>query len=298
MKTILTLIMILVVGLLFYSFEKEEINCSNIVSYSDEKHQYSGVPPAGKTGAPGDGLCYDCHSFEILNDTLGSISMNFNGGINFYKPDSTYLINVKVKQFGNTIFGFETTALDSNTSKTGSYNILDSAKTAYQTLSGREYISHKNVLSNLSNDSLEWQFEWTAPSSNVGVVTIYSAGVTNPTFISIAAGKVYNDSLKIYPDSSITSVNDFPLFSDIIGIYPNPTKNGSTTISYLLREQGDITISIYGINGKFIKLITKGIKSKGSHHCVFSTKGIAEGVYFLKLKSEKGTKTKKIIITK
>ncbi len=279
------IIILLFSGILFYSFDKEEVVCG---SYLNEQHQFSGIPPAAKTGAPNESLCYDCHAFEILNDTVGGVAMEFNGGVNFYKPDSTYLINVKVKQFGNTVFGFESTMLDSNTAKIGAYNILDSTKTAYQTFTqagwptNREYISHKDVISNMSNDSLEWQFEWTAPSNNAGVLTLYSAGVTNPTFISIAAGNVYNDSLKIYPDPSITTVKELAKYENDVVVYPNPM-NSNSTIEYVIEQEEVVIISFFNINGQFIKSIDQGVQEKGTHQVFFSNKGLTPGLYFVKL---------------
>jgi Secretion system C-terminal sorting domain len=292
-----SVLLTLILSIPFLSFIERQTKSTGIEDYADESHKYSGIPPAGKTGAPGEGICYDCHSQGTLNGGGGNISIDFNNGVNTYQLDSTYIVTIKVKETNSTAFGFESTILDNNLTRAGSYTILDSLKTAFQALSGREYLSHNNVFANLSLDSLEWQFKWTAPSTNVGPLTIYSASVANPFLISIAAGNVYVDSLKIYPDS-LTSVNELSSFSDIINIYPNPIQNESTTISYTLQGEDYITISVFGLNGKLVKSFNEGLKRKGLHQFILSTKGFREGIYFLKLMSDKETKTRKIIITK
>jgi hypothetical protein len=284
---IILVLLILTVSVLFYSFEKEQVACSSVITYSNEKHQYSGVPPAGKTGAPNEGICFNCHSVGVLNGSTGNVLIEFNGGINFYKPDSTYTISVMVKEVGSTAFGFESTILDSNTIKAGSFSILDSSKTAYQALLGREYLSHNSVWSNLSNDSIMWQFKWTAPSVNAGVLTIYAASVANPGLISIAIGNVYNDSLKIYPDPSITAVNEISISKDVL-IYPNPAKK-YITINTNNKSRGSVVI--YDLKGTVVKEYIL----KNSYLNNYNIEDLEEGIYLLEYRSTTNNLIKKII---
>ena len=107
MKT-LTILLITVLITMFFSFQNERITCSKVQSNSSEKLQYAGIPPAGKTGAPAESTCFSCHAAS-LNGPLGNNEIQFNSGINFYKPDSTYTINVSIKEVGSKVFGYEAT---------------------------------------------------------------------------------------------------------------------------------------------------------------------------------------------
>src|SRR5687767_7880014 len=69
------------------------------------------------TGAPGEFTCNYCHVDYANNSGTGSLSIQFNGGNNFYVPGNTYTITVTAT--GSTInkYGFQMTSLRSSDSK-------------------------------------------------------------------------------------------------------------------------------------------------------------------------------------
>jgi type IX secretion system substrate protein len=182
---------------------------------------------------------------------------------------------VKVKEFGSQAFGFESTVLDSNTNKIGNFAIINPVTTAYQTLLGREYLSHNNTGSNLSNDSLTWQFNWTAPASNVGSVIIYAAGVAHSNLAPGPFGNVYKDSLIINPDSSIiTDFNEVSTHSNQINIFPNPVKD----ILNINFNQKIKTITIIDISGKVVRTVTSKTKT-------IVIADLQKGIYFIRIRT-------------
>ncbi len=64
--------------------------------------------------------------------------------------------------------------------------------------------------------------------------------------------------------------------------YPNPF-NPNTVISYQLKVAGNISLNIYDINGKLIKVLDNGYKREGSYSTNFSGEGLSSGIYYYSL---------------
>ncbi len=134
----------------------------------------SSTPPAGRTGAPGEGTCASCHSGGTLQPTDTVIITfydtipNPDTVVQAYEVGKTYRVVVQANSSWATRFGFEMTALDSLGNAAGSFVLLNPANTAIQTSGGRQYVSHKNANSNNT-----WEFLWNAPTNQVGGVVFY-----------------------------------------------------------------------------------------------------------------------------
>ncbi len=63
---------------------------------------YSGGPPNGYTGAPGEGNCTQCHSSNALNSGNGSFSID---GPAEYVPGQTYTLTLTLQDPGQGSLG-------------------------------------------------------------------------------------------------------------------------------------------------------------------------------------------------
>ncbi|MDD3464469.1 MAG: T9SS type A sorting domain-containing protein [Candidatus Cloacimonetes bacterium] len=84
--------------------------------------------------------------------------------------------------------------------------------------------------------------------------------------------------------------------------YPNPF-NPSTTISYILPEASEITLSVYNLKGQLVRTLVEGFKPSGLHQVVWDGKDklnrqASSGVYFIRLQSGKTSKTRKMLLMK
>ncbi|MFT5513820.1 MAG: hypothetical protein ACI8SE_002231, partial [Bacteroidia bacterium] len=156
-----------------------------LVSAKSFTYRSGGVQ--GYTNAPSEGNCTSCHTGTSLNGGGGSLS-NFTltdaGGGNGYSPDSTYTLKVKYAQSSKTRFGFSITALDAAKKEPAGTFTITSTRTQKRTKSysgkTRQYVEHTNAgTATTSSNTAEWEFEWKAPSSNVGTIKFYS--VVNAT---------------------------------------------------------------------------------------------------------------------
>lgn len=130
----------------------------------------------GNTGAPGEGTCAGCH----FGGPLGG-QLRIDGVPDFYSPSQEVDVTVNLTQAGRVRFGFQLTAIDDQGNAAGEIIVTDAART--QLRSGnfgghdRTYIE-QNQTGSSGTGGTSWTFRWRAPSTNVGRVTFYVAGLT------------------------------------------------------------------------------------------------------------------------
>lgn len=145
---------------------------------SDSLTNTSG-PGGGDTGAPNETNCTRCHSGTLITSSTNlnnlKLATNFTGS--GYIPDSTYELTISYTQSGKSKFGFQTTILDKSNKKVGTLASKGNRnQKRTKTISGsqREYIEHTSTgTASTGTNKTDWTFEWTAPSTNVGDVTMY-----------------------------------------------------------------------------------------------------------------------------
>jgi hypothetical protein len=137
----------------------------------------SNGPPDGRTGAPGETDCtVNCHNSYSVNSGDGSLSID--DVPTEYNPEETYSLSVTIQDPGQQRWGFELTVLDSANNKAGNLTITDSTNTQLSTNGPRDYIKQTSAgtFDGTSDGPVSWDFDWTAPSSDTGTVTFYTAG--------------------------------------------------------------------------------------------------------------------------
>ena len=87
-----------------------------------------------------------------------------------------------------------------------------------------------------------------------------------------------------------------------IRTYPNPF-NPTTTINYQLPEENPVELTIYNIKGQKVKTLVNEVLPVGEHSAIWNGKDsngnqVSSGVYFYKMKAEKYSSTKKMILMK
>jgi hypothetical protein len=138
----------------------------------------SSRPPAGKTGAPAENLCSECHSGNTVNDGVGSVVI---GGVpSAYTPSMTYSLTATVVRSGQLRWGFELTVLKNSDNTAAGTLANTTLLTTTQASLGRTYVSHTTLNGQdgtfSGSPSGAWTFEWTAPAAGAGLVTFYAAG--------------------------------------------------------------------------------------------------------------------------
>ena len=79
----------------------------------------------------------------------------------------------------------------------------------------------------------------------------------------------------------VAAPQTFELFQN----YPNPF-NPSTTISYQLPVNSNVSLKVYDILGKEVMTLVNGPNEAGYHQSIFNANSVASGVYFYRLIAE------------
>ena len=98
--------------------------------------------------------------------------------------------------------------------------------------------------------------------------------------------------------SSTGVTENLPQVDDLFSlIYPNPSA-GNTSLEFSLSEPSHTTIEIFNIMGEKILTIEEGALSSGRHTTYFDADKLESGMYFIHIKTESGTSSEKLMVTK
>ena len=78
-------------------------------------------------------------------------------------------------------------------------------------------------------------------------------------------------------------------------IYPNPSIN-KFSIDYKLTKSSKINISLLSLNGSLIETILSEEKNKGEYSIKWENNNLKPGIYFIKIRNNNSSETKKVII--
>ncbi|HEX5625583.1 MAG TPA: SprB repeat-containing protein, partial [Saprospiraceae bacterium] len=136
----------------------------------------SGNPPDGRTNAPFDGFCSDCHgggTYDGIVDIAGLPAT--------IMPNTTYSITLTATATNGSPVrgGFQLVSVNSSNQNFGDLSNT-SGETGTSMSGGREYIDHRGA-KNFSGNTVSWSFNWTSPNGPSGsMVTMYfAANLTN-----------------------------------------------------------------------------------------------------------------------
>ena len=87
--------------------------------------------------------------------------------------------------------------------------------------------------------------------------------------------------------TAISRVDNIPLQFELYQNYPNPF-NPTTRIPYSIANSGKVTITLYDILGRKVKILHQGYHLPGNYMHEFNARGLASGVYFYRLQMENG----------
>src|SRR5258705_150305 len=192
---------------------------------------FSSGPPAGYTGAPGEEpeACAECH--VPADAGTGHISIT---APQIYVPGQTYPITVTHTNPdpSRIRWGFELTVLDTSDQTAGKLQTLDGLTQVLNNAGpggARQYIEHTAAGTFIGQqNTASWTFNWTAPATDIGVVTFYAAGNQANNDGNTSGDYIYKTFVSVAPFSATP---DFD-----VGVAPSlrtvvPASSGQYTIT-------------------------------------------------------------------
>ena len=79
--------------------------------------------------------------------------------------------------------------------------------------------------------------------------------------------------------------------------YPNPF-NPTTTLSFALPIEAEVSLSIYNLQGRMVEVLTSGNMQPGQHSVTWNADAHTSGVYFVKMVAGEYISTQKLILMK
>jgi hypothetical protein len=265
----------------------------NSADYTKEQSAYknshiangSGAP-AGRTGAPGESTCTECHSGQVQSGA----GINSDGvtPVTSYVPGTTYNVAVTFSTAGSKN-GFQIVALNPSNAQAGTIAIIPG--TGVQLLNGsagKKYVTHNTT----GNSQTQWGFQWTAPATNVGNVTFYLA--TNQTNANNnSTGDVIRTSQHVI--GSVVGIEEkAPEMSLNVGYNSNLN---SLSVNYNALSAGESSLNLTDLSGKSVFFENIGETSIGENKkAVKLPSDLKAGVYIVHLNVNNNFTSKKIYI--
>ena len=158
----------------------------------------------------------------------------------------------------------------------------------------RDLIGYEVYLDGVFVDTttdLEWDFYGLINGEfyDAGVLAVYDDGNSDLVEINFEYTGTGTDDIIV----ATTQLNNN---------YPNPF-NPVTNIAFSLSEPGHVTLEVYNIKGEKVRTLVDKVLAANNHVITWNgkdtnNKSVSSGVYFYKMKAEKYTSTKKMILMK
>ncbi len=204
---------------------------------------------AGRTGAPGEFNCTQCHNDAAAISNSSVISLNFSGANEKYIPGSTYTLTVDLPAATSPKNGFEIVALrNSDNANIGAFTITDAINTQLKNGGlSRSYVTHTTT----GNSVTTWSFDWVAPTNPEGDITFYLA-VNQSNNNGITSGdEIHLQELVIEEDAS-SSVIEQNLIVDIDNSLRIINEYNELKTSLEVEEPNQISMQLMTLNGKVV----------------------------------------------
>lgn len=273
------------------SFSGHE-SIGTVKKFSKEYHTLNQAgSPGGRTGAPGDGVCTQCHSGTVQSGSgFNTVTlMQAGNAVTEYEASTTYEVQVSMAT-NNPKNGFEIVALSPSNTVAGTLAITNATHTKIITSGGKQRVTHKLA----GTDLTSWSFNWTSPATNVGTVTFYLA--TNQTNSSSSDdGDVIRTSQ--HPFGTQAGINEANSKVQTQVGYQHSTN--SLNIHLNSKVDGSVYVNVVDLNGKSVFRENLGNVSAGeSALSVRLDNELNSGIYMVNVSVDNNMTMKRVFISK
>ncbi|MDX2359813.1 MAG: T9SS type A sorting domain-containing protein [Crocinitomicaceae bacterium] len=253
--------------------------------------------PTGKTGAPGESTCIDCHSSGTIQDGSAVNNLLVLEGatsVTNYIPGHTYNVSLQLN-LGDIMEGFQATVLDVATnSMAGAFPGTGGLGTAITSAAGREYANH-TMTSNLEGN-FAWIWEWAAPTTDIGPVKFYVASnVANGN--GATSGDVIYLSEHLFGSDPGIGLDELAVFTDFSAGYAS--NSNQVIVKFNSREIGAMNFNLVDMNGRSVYTSNLGDAKIGSNEAnVTLPSEVENGIYVVNFFIGNHAMSSKIMIQK
>ena len=119
------------------------------------------------------------------------------------------------------------------------------------------------------------------------------------TFATDASEDLVNivDAALVSRTNTTVGEKQQPESMQLLANYPNPF-NPTTTIPYVLPEASRVSLGVYNLQGALVQQLVNGVQAAGEYELQFYAGNLASGVYLIRLESDAGVQTRKLMLIK
>ena len=139
-------------------------------------------------------------------------------------------------------------------------------------LAGEVFINDSNNFEIFINE--------TAPSGDYELELNFLSNELSYTGSSFGTSYEIKDTISISVNNSLFSDDYIPNSFNVLDSYPNPF-NPSTTLSWELKNGGNIKVDVYDIKGSLIENLFESYQSPGFYSFFWNPVGYSNGIYFI-----------------
>ena len=215
-------------------------------------------PGGDRTNAPGSsGNCSACHggTANLGGDIVVTvIDKSTASAATEYTPGKTYTIGIKM---GGTSIkkGFQATVINSSNAGIGTMSGNSTGTSIYAS-------GNRSICGHNTPGIGVWYFDWTAPATASGTVSIYASGVVSNASGNDNGDQVVKTSLS-FPAAASSNINSLANFNSF-SVYPNPASHEikfSAKISKVTKmsQNGKVVFSGNNIDHVNIENLSNGL---------------------------------------
>lgn len=241
-----------------------------------------------KTGRPGSsGTCGGCH-MGGGGTTTGAIEVRLKSAgtsstpVTSYVAGETYIITITGGNptAGLDDFGFQFTALKSSDNSTvGTYSNLGTMVHGFPATNST-LVEHNAPIPK-TGGVYEISFDWTAPTTSVGGINMYTIINAVDKDNSVSGDKPSGTiSLALVDKTSVAKVTS----EVVVKAYPNPVAD-MLTLDLDKADAGIYTVQVYSISGSLVNATEMNI-GPGNYKGTVATSDWASGMYFVRIQKD------------
>ncbi len=261
-------------------------------------------PPGGNTGAPGEGICTDCHSDNAINTGSAATMLTYQFGFpedTIYEPgqDGMALL-LTLAESGSEKSGYQMCALDKKTNQSVGWFNFATAESERSTavIAGktRHYVQHSNAKwPNLGG--LNATYSWDPPNWNVGRIKFYVAFNGSDGDNTSNGDYIYTKTFEIDHYLGWNVGFNKNLHNDLkYAVYPS-TVSDFVNVTYINAQAQQVNIELVSLDGKNVHTLAKGNQSQGEvNQRLDIPAGISSGMYLVRLTAGEQSLTKKVFV--
>lgn len=209
--------------------------------------KFSAGAPIGKTGAPGESNCTDCHSGTTQDGSNVNSLVILDGvtPVTNYVPGMTYNATLTLNTM-NVKEGFQATVLDASNNMAGSFVGQAGSTSASTATNGRMYATHTSTSNTAANPA--WLWTWNAPATDMGPLTFYVA-----SNIANGTGDTSGDVIYLsqHAFGSAAGLDDLTNDSSNFSAGYSPSEN-KVKINFNSLSVGNMFFNLVAMNGKSV----------------------------------------------